>query len=73
MTLVKHSYETFYKPIKQVTAVKVSMTATIRSGDVGTDIRKSLKDQAFATPEKVAEMVAKVRFLLCHRTHPCEV
>ena len=35
--------------------MKVSMTS--RSGEEG---RKLLKDQAFATPEKVTEMVGKV-------------
>jgi hypothetical protein len=35
--------------------VKVAMTT--RSGE---EARKMLKDQAFATPEKVAEMVSKV-------------
>lgn len=60
MSITKLAVEPMLSFITKVTAVKVSMTATIRSGDVGTDIRKSLKDQAFATPEKVAEMVAKV-------------
>lgn len=60
MSITKLAVEPMLSFITKVTAVKVSMTATSRSGDIGGDARKSLKDQAFATPEKVAEMVAKV-------------
>eukprot|EP00250_Pteridium_aquilinum_P014593 c22082_g2_i1 orf=45-2297(-) len=60
MSITKLAVEPMLSFITKVTAVKVSMTATMRSGDVGIDARKSLKNQAFATPEKVAEMVTKV-------------
>lgn len=60
MSITKLAVEPMLSFITKVTAVKVSMTATIQSGDEGSDSRKSLKNQAFATPEKVAEMVAKV-------------
>lgn len=60
MSITKLAVEPMLSFITKVTAVKVSMTATARSGDVGSDAQRPLKDQAFATPEKVAEMVAKV-------------
>ncbi|KAH7331555.1 hypothetical protein KP509_20G040200 [Ceratopteris richardii] len=60
MSITKLAVEPMLSFITKVTAVKVSMAANIRSGVTGDDTRKSLKSQAFATPEKVAEMVSKV-------------
>lgn len=60
MSITKLAVEPMLSFITKVTAVKVSMTSTARVKDSGSDPLKSLKAQAFATPEKVAEMVAKV-------------
>ncbi|KAI5071033.1 hypothetical protein GOP47_0013284 [Adiantum capillus-veneris] len=60
MSITKLAVEPMLSFITKVTAVKVSVTAIHRSGEISGDACKSLKDQAFATPEKVAEMVAKV-------------
>lgn len=45
----------------QVTALKASMTASARIRATDSEEPKALKEQAFATPEKVAEMISKVR------------
>lgn len=60
MSITKLAVEPMLSFITKVTAVKVSMTTLARGKDPGSGSQKSLKDQAFATPEKVAEMVAKV-------------
>lgn len=44
----------------QVTAVKVALSSGNQNQKVESAIAKPLKDQAFATPEKVAELVQKV-------------
>lgn len=44
-----------------MTAWKVSISATGRIRSTDLEEPKPLKEQAFATPDKVAEMVSKVR------------
>ncbi|CAA3013953.1 conserved oligomeric Golgi complex subunit 3 [Olea europaea subsp. europaea] len=44
----------------QVTAVKVALSLGNQNQKVESAIAKPLKDQAFATPEKVSELVLKV-------------
>lgn len=46
----------------KVTAVKVALSSGLQDQKVESSIAKPLKDQAFATPEKVAELIEKV----CH-------
>ena len=44
----------------QVTAVKVALSSGTQNQKVDSVMAKPLKEQAFATPEKVAELVQKV-------------
>ncbi|KAL2503381.1 sec34-like family protein [Forsythia ovata] len=46
--------------VTKVTAVKVALSSGSQNQKVESAIAKPLKDQAFATPEKVAELVQKV-------------
>lgn len=46
----------------KVTAVKGALSSVSQNQKVESAINRSLKDQAFATPEKVAELVQKVYF-----------
>jgi hypothetical protein len=56
MLVTKITIEPLLSFMTKVTAVKVAT----RSRPVDTDVPKALKEQAFATPEKLAEMVANV-------------
>lgn len=44
----------------QVTAIKVSLSSGTQNQKVDSVMAKPLKEQAFATPDKVAELVQKV-------------
>nr|PNR40884.1 hypothetical protein PHYPA_018287 [Physcomitrium patens] len=56
MLVTKITIEPLLSFITKVTAVK----ASIRSRPVDAEVRKPLKEQAFATPDKLAEMIAAV-------------
>ena len=51
----------------QVTAVKVALSSGTKNQKRDSVMAKPLKEQAFATPEKVAELVQKV----CHIFNSC--
>ncbi len=53
----KNLYELFNL---QVTAVRVALSSGTQNPKVDSIMAKPLKEQAFATPEKVAELVQKV-------------
>ena len=44
----------------KVTAVKVALSSGAQIQKIESSIAKPLKDHAFATPEKVAELIEKV-------------
>lgn len=46
----------------KVTAVKVALSSGAQNQKVESSIAKPLKDHAFATPEKVAELIEKVNW-----------
>lgn len=58
MSVTKLVVDPMLSFVTKVTAVKVSLSLGSQNQDSG--ISKPLKDQAFATPEKVAELVQKV-------------
>ncbi|KAL3677978.1 hypothetical protein R1sor_020934 [Riccia sorocarpa] len=60
MSVTKLAVEPMLSFITKVTAWKASVTAAGRIRAADTEESKPLKEQAFATPEKVAEMVSKV-------------
>eukprot|EP00249_Psilotum_nudum_P016375 c25792_g1_i1 orf=138-2456(+) len=60
MSITKLAVEPMLSFITKVTAVKLSMNSSTRGRHAELGAPKPLKDQAFAAPEKVAEMVAKV-------------
>lgn len=49
----------------QVTAIKVALSTGTQNQKVDSVMAKPLKEQAFATPDKVAELVQKVRYKKC--------
>ena len=51
----------------QVTAVKVALSSGTQNQKIDSVMAKPLKEQAFATPEKMAELVQKV----CHIFNSC--
>ncbi|OAE26098.1 hypothetical protein AXG93_4022s1100 [Marchantia polymorpha subsp. ruderalis] len=60
MSVTKLAVEPMLSFITKVTALKASMTASARIRATDSEEPKALKEQAFATPEKVAEMISKV-------------
>lgn len=57
MNIYEHGYFNSYF---QVTAVKVALSSGSQNQKLDSIMAKPLKDQAFATPDKVAELVQKV-------------
>ncbi|XP_073033506.1 conserved oligomeric Golgi complex subunit 3-like [Primulina eburnea] len=60
MSVTKLVVDPMLSFVTKVTAVKVALSSGSQNQKVESAINRPLKDQAFATPEKVAELVQKV-------------
>ncbi|KAL4178866.1 hypothetical protein AMTRI_Chr13g84320 [Amborella trichopoda] len=60
MSVTKLVVEPMLSFVTKVTAVKVALSSGAQDQKLNSVLAKPLKDQAFATPEKVAELVKKV-------------
>ncbi|KZV25526.1 conserved oligomeric Golgi complex subunit 3 [Dorcoceras hygrometricum] len=60
MSVTKLVVDPMLSFVTKVTAVKVALSSVSQNQKVESAINRPLKDQAFATPEKVAELVQKV-------------
>ncbi|CAI9097344.1 OLC1v1033743C1 [Oldenlandia corymbosa var. corymbosa] len=60
MSVTKLVVDPMLSFVTKVTAVKVALSSGVQDQKKESSIAKPLKDQAFATPEKVAELIDKV-------------
>ncbi|MBA0597697.1 hypothetical protein Gorai_007497, partial [Gossypium raimondii] len=59
MAVTKQIVDPMLSFVTKVTAVKVALSSSTQNKKVDSVMAKPLKEQAFAAPEKVAELVQK--------------